>query len=176
MSSYAEWRIAYAKQAKADLQARERLLEHADLPDCQQLHFLQMACEKICKAYLCGQGIDLRALQSSHAYVAISLPLIARQQFARQSQQIQASRSWVIAAIRVLARKIELLAPAVRDGGAQPSNCEYPWESATGTVIAPVDHNFQLNLLYEAAGRHLIKVLYTACDDLMREEQDVARA
>ena len=51
------WRIAYAKQALADLHAREKLLEHSELPDCQQLHFLQMACEKLCKAYLCGQGV-----------------------------------------------------------------------------------------------------------------------
>jgi hypothetical protein len=35
MISYDEWRIAYAKQAAADLRAREKLLEHPDLPDCQ---------------------------------------------------------------------------------------------------------------------------------------------
>jgi len=68
MISYEEWRIAYAKQALADLLARERLLQHADVPDCQQLHFLQMACEKLCKAYLCGQGVDPETLRGSHAY------------------------------------------------------------------------------------------------------------
>jgi hypothetical protein len=49
VTSYHEWRVAYAKQALADLLARERLLEHSDVPECHQLHFLQMACEKLCK-------------------------------------------------------------------------------------------------------------------------------
>jgi hypothetical protein len=33
MISYDQWRIAYAKQALADLRAREKLLEHHSLPD-----------------------------------------------------------------------------------------------------------------------------------------------
>ncbi len=43
-SSYA-WSRAYARQAPADLEAREALLG-ARVPACQHLHFLQMACEK----------------------------------------------------------------------------------------------------------------------------------
>src|SRR6266850_6190379 len=113
MESYIEWRIAYAKQAKVDLQIRDELLRHLAIPDCQQLHFLQMACEKVCKAYLCGQGIDPKTLQSSHAYIAGPLPIIARQQFAMHSGHAKKDRSWMIHAIRKLARKIELLAPAV---------------------------------------------------------------
>jgi len=170
MTNYRDWRIAYAKQAMADLKARDRLLMHSDLPDCQQLHFLQMACEKVCKAYLCGQGTDPQTLQTSHAYISGPLPLIARQQFARQAQQGHADRSWMIAAIRALSRRIELLAPAVKGGGAYPANCEYPWQTNDGRIIAPMEYNFQLDLLHEKAGRHLLKVLYSACDDLMREE------
>src|SRR5690554_3120919 len=106
-----EWRIGYAKQALADLRARERLLEHSDLPDCQQLHFLQMACEKVCKAYLCGQGVDPETLRSSHAYISGPLPVIARQQFAQAGpKDAIIDRTWVLNAIRKLARKIELLA------------------------------------------------------------------
>src|SRR6266513_2554086 len=100
MESFAEWRVAYAKQAKVDLQTRNELLRLPAIPECQQLHFLQMACEKICKAYLCGQGTDPRTLQSSHAYIAGPLPVIARQQFALQSGHAQKGRSWMIGAIR----------------------------------------------------------------------------
>ncbi|CAA9380026.1 MAG: hypothetical protein AVDCRST_MAG64-584 [uncultured Phycisphaerae bacterium] len=165
-----EWRVAYAKQAKADLASREKLLAHADLPESQQLHFLQMACEKICKAYLCGRNTDPAALQTSHAYVATTLPIIARQQFALRSGHSPKSHSWMIGAVRKLARKIELLAPAVKGGGTYPANCEYPWVASDGTVKVPAEHNFELDLLHEAAGRHLLKVLYSAVDDLIRPE------
>src|SRR6185437_13516789 len=109
MISYHEWRVAYARQALADLRAREKLLKHPEMPDCQQLHFLQMACEKICKAYLCGQGVDPQTLRGSHAYISGPLPIIARQQFAQESRKVHADRTWVIRAIRSLARKIEQL-------------------------------------------------------------------
>jgi len=166
--SHHEWRIAYAKQALADLHARERLLEDPKLPECQQLHYLQMACEKLCKAHLCGQGTDLKALQKSHAYIAGPLPIIVRQQFAQQRHK---DSSWMLGAIRSLARKIELLAPAIEDAGRQPSNVEYPWAGPDGAIHTPCEHNFKLNLLHDEAGRHLLKVLYTAAEALTRSHQ-----
>src|SRR5262245_33040916 len=119
MATHGEGGVAYAKQAKADLLARERLLEHTDVADCQGLHFVQMACEKSCKADLCGAGADAEKLQSSHAYVAAVLPIIAREQFAQESQHREKDRTWVMRAIRKLARQIELLAPSVKGGGEQ---------------------------------------------------------
>lgn len=168
MISYDNWRVAYAKQALADLHARERLLQDPRMPDCQQLHFLQMACEKLCKAYLCGQGVGPETLRSSHAYVSGTLPIIARQQFAMQSRKAQADRTWVIRAIRVLARKIELLAPAVDYAGRYPANCEYPWVGPDGVLRVPAEYNFAIDLLHERAGRHLLKVLQTAAEELTR--------
>lgn len=168
MTPYDQWRVAYAKQALADLLAREKLLEHPDLPDCQQLHLLQMACEKLCKAYLCGQGVDPETLRTSHAYISGPLPIMARQQFTMESRKVHADRTWVIQALRVLARKIELLAPAVDNAGRQPANCEYPWAGPDGTVRLPAEYNFGLNLLHEKAGRLLLKVLYAAARELTR--------
>jgi hypothetical protein len=170
MISYDAWRVAYAKQALADLRAREQLLQNADIPDCQQLHFLQMACEKVCKAYLCGQGVNPELLQKSHAYISGPLPVIARQQFTQESGSVHTDRTWVIGAIRALARKIELLAPAVNDAGRQPANCEYPWEGPNGKIQAPCEYSFGFQLLYEKAGRHLLKVLYNAAEELNRQE------
>lgn len=168
MASTNDWRRAYAQQARIDLNAREALLGRPDIPACQQLHFLQMACEKTCKAYLCGRGADPASLQSSHAYIAATLPVIARQQFARQAGQRQQSRSWLIQHIRVLARQIELLAPAVDDAGRQPANCEYPWLDSAGVVRVPATHNFGINLQTSPGGRHLMKVLYDAVEDELR--------
>lgn len=168
MSAFHEWRVAYARQALADLRAREKLLQYADIPDCQQLHFLQMACEKLCKAHLCGQGIEPEALRGSHAFISGQLPLIVRYYLSQEGRKTQTGRTWIIPAIRILARKIELLAPAVDDAGRQPANCEYPWAGPDGKVRIPAEHNFGLDLLHEKAGRHLLKVLYTAVEDLIQ--------
>ena len=66
--------------------------------------------------------------------------------------------------------KIELLAPAVNDAGRQPANCEYPWAGPDGAIRVPAEYNFGLDLLHEKAGRHLLKVLYAAAEDLTRPE------
>ena len=167
MASHRDWRLAYARQARADLQGWRILAEARDLPSCEHLHLLQMACEKVCKAHLCGRGTDLADLQRSHAHIAKQLPAIAREQFALQGKQRLRDNTWMIDAIRRLARMIELLAPAVDDGGRHPANCEYPWIGPDASVIAPAEHNFGMDLLYEPGGRHLIKVLETAIRNLL---------
>jgi len=161
-----QWRIAYAKQARADLQAREVLARDVKVPACQHLHFLQMACEKICKAYLCGMGTDPGALQKSHAYISKPLPAIIREQLVRRRS---AQPRWVLEAIRALARRIELLAPSVDAAGTIPANCEYPWEGRSGMVHVPAEHNFAIDLSREPAGRHLLKALYSLLDELLPE-------
>jgi len=168
MADYSDWRVGYARQARADLLAREKLLQTPELPPCQQLHFLQMACEKICKAFLCGQGVNPETLRSSHAYISGPLPVIARQYFARRIRKSMGSKGWVLAAIAALARRIERLAPAVDEGGRHPANCEYPWIGSDGAVVAPADHNFGIDILYEPAGRQLLAIVYLAAEDLMR--------
>ena len=116
----------------ADLNAWEALAATA-LPDCQSLHFLQMACEKLAKARLCMTGADPKTLQSSHAYVAKQLPTIVLDELASEKAKPKVRRD-IVKHARRLAREIELLAPAVDAGGKRPDNCEYPWEDATGRV------------------------------------------
>jgi len=164
MATLEDWRIAYAKQGRADLLAREQLVKNTSIPQCQHLHFVQMACEKICKAYLCGQGSDPGDLRKSHGYISGPLPTIARQVFARTRN---ADSLWVLSAIRELARRIELLAPAVDHAGTHPANCEYPWERADGSIAVPAEHNFNIDLAREPAGRHLLKVLQIAVEELV---------
>ena len=72
-----EWGRAFAAQARADLGAYFRLAA-TDLPECQKLHFLQMACETLAKAYLCHNGSDPSDVQKSHAYAASVLPPLLR--------------------------------------------------------------------------------------------------
>ena len=160
------WSSAFARQARADLTAFHALREGSGLPDCQALNFLQMACEKVAKAYLCGAGADPGAIQSSHAYIAKTLPVIAAEQAADYPRPRRRHRS-ADRALRQLAREIELLSPAVDDGGRRPDNCEYPWEDAAGVVLVPAERSFpNLDLLQGPAGRDLLKVLETAIHEL----------
>ena len=80
MATPAEWSRGYARQAQSDLDQFETLETAGSAPACHKLQFLQMSCEKLVKAYLCGAGTDPAALQTSHAYVAGTLPVVLRQQ------------------------------------------------------------------------------------------------
>lgn len=164
------WAFAYAIQARSDLEARETLLRNDKLPECHQLHFLQMACEKLCKAHLIAGGADARELQKSHAYVAKQLPIIVRLLLAREAGRLPRD-TWIISAIRVLARRIELLAPSVDHGGRVPANSEYPWERPDGQIVAPARHNFEFSLLRHKAGITLLKVLRVAIDELLQPDK-----
>lgn len=159
------WPLAYAKQARSDLIARDHLLQYADLPQCHQLHFLQMACEKLCKAHLCGSGTDPEVLRRSHAFIARILPVIIRQHLTAQRQS---NSDWLYKASKRYALQIERLAPAVTGGGTVPSNCEYPWIGPNNEIIVPTEHNFQLDFLRQRGGRTLLKIIWTVADDLIR--------
>lgn len=167
MATTVEWRLAYAAQAHADLQARDVLLQFPQLPACHQLHYLQMACEKICKAYLCGTGARSEVLRRSHAHVQRPLFEIARRQLMRGRNQ-QSRRA--LEAIKKLARRIELLAPSVDDDGAVPSNCEYPWVDAGGRLQVPARFDFGIDLLTDSVGPLLLNVLRRAADELRLAE------
>jgi hypothetical protein len=162
-----EWARGYVKQAKSDFEVYVRLKSSNGMPECQSLHFLQMACENLCKAYLCGNAVDPEVLRKSHASIAHPLPVIARQQYARLSRVSLKSYSRPLTIIRHLAREIELLHPSVTDGGIRPDNCEYPWEDSKGVQV-PVEYTFpRLNLLREPFGRLLLKLIPAAINDLL---------
>jgi len=71
-----------------------------------------------------------------------------------------------VPAIRSLARKIELLSPAVDDGGNRPANCEYPWMDATGRVVVPAEYDVKIDLHRDTAGRRLLKIIHSAVAEL----------
>lgn len=160
------WVQAYARQAQADLDARETLAADPTLSPCHALQCLQMAAEKLCKASMIAAGSDPADMQRSHAYVAKHLPTIVRHYMSRDAGRLS-RENWIVEAIRPLARKIELLAPAVKGGGRSPENCEYPWVGADGiSVIAPADHRFDFSILFEKSGITLLKIMRQAAIDL----------
>jgi hypothetical protein len=161
------WVQAFARQAASDLDAREVLVADSSLPPCHALHFLQMACEKLCKASMISAGSDPLEIQRSHAFIAKHLPTIVRLYMSREAGSLPRD-NWIVDAIRPLARKIELLNPAVRDGGRSPQNCEYPWVLPNGSITAPADHRFEFSILFEKAGVALLKIVRQAAIDLQK--------
>jgi hypothetical protein len=133
------WASAYARQALSDLATRE-LLASTGAHKCHRLHFLQMAAEKVCKAYLASRN-GHENVRKTHAYVEKNLPLIARMTYTNLNDENQI-HEWQISAIRRISREIELLAPACDDGGTRQDNSEYPWLDGGGKVTVPCEYNF----------------------------------
>lgn len=134
-----QWSEAFYRQAKGDWEIYEALGRgryHA----CFRLHFLQMASEKLAKAYrFRDPEVKEKALLTKHVgletWICVYFSVRWVDKF-RSDQQ----RDSVKADIRRTAREVERLAPAV-DKENTPSNVEYPWDGS-GRVVAPVDHSF----------------------------------
>jgi hypothetical protein len=167
MATEAEWVAGFARQADADFKTFEEI-QPLPFPECHKLQFLQMACEKLVKAHLIGHGTDPSALQTSHAYVANTLPVVLRQQ-ALSVNFTGAKAREVLRRARLLAQEIDVLAPAVKRGGHRPDNCEYPWEDNGGTLHVPLDWSFHPSqLIVIPAGRTILKLIRGSIDRLMQ--------
>ena len=107
LANDADWARGYAKQALSDPNARE-ILVSSGTDKCHRLHFLQMAAEKACKAFLTAKN-GHEHLRKTHAYVARVLPILARQFYAVENAGNPIT-DWELSQIRSLAREIEVLA------------------------------------------------------------------
>lgn len=168
MATNAEWAVGYARQAEADFTTWNRLQGERAIPQCHKLQLLQMACEKLVKAHLIQGGVDPSALQTSHAFVAGTLPVVLRQQM-MLSGVGKENMMWNLEHARLLAPEIEMLAPAVKRGGSRPDNCEYPWEDARGDLHIPIEWRFKPSeLLLAKAARTFLKLVFDAIQRLQR--------
>jgi hypothetical protein len=173
MSEPADWARAYVRQADIDFRAWELYEKHpgAVAAECHRFLFLQMACEKLCKAHLIRGGTPPENLQTSHGYVANPLPVIIQEQMRRMRRNLHGMRG-VLMQIRNPANEIEVPNPAMRRDGQRPDNCEYPWE-AGDDVISPLDWTFTPSRLVAApAGRTFIKLLKGVIDRILDELED----
>jgi len=156
-----EWARAYAKQAMSDLEAREILVSGC-AQKCHRLHFLQMAAEKVCKAYLTiANGHE--CVKKKHTYVKRNLPIIARQFYSFLNNKNSISK-WEISEIRRLSNEIEVLAPACDHANYRQDNSEYPWIDGKGNIKIPCEHNFPYINDSSRSIIRLIKLIRTASE------------
>lgn len=162
------WACGYAKQSQSDF-AIYQLLESQGVQKCHRLHFLQMACEKIAKAYrFRDTATSEEKLNTEHVAFSQFMGSYLASDHMKKRYRIHAKElPKIMKHARSLARAIEKLAPAV-DRERSPANAEYPWQAGDQIVI-PCEYNFpDLELLTSPQGRSFLKMVKTAIDDFER--------
>lgn len=129
-----------------------------------------MAAEKACKAYLTVRN-SRENVKKSHAYVARTLPIIARK-FYGGSRIFE----WEIRQIQRLAREIQALAPACDGGDVREDNAEYPWEDSQGKVQIPCEYKFARIDDKDRTLVLLIRLIRTAAESYAEEQSTQAGA
>jgi len=156
------WSEAFFTQAKSDWKVYEHLAE-SDFPACHALHYLQMATEKLAKAYLLADVNEIEDVRSTHRAFTRFLQLIARSK--RLEKEMRMTGRQLLAYVQQslpLAYEVKSLAPSLALGGSNP---EYPWEAPTKAILTPATHEFAIKqVLREPRGRNLIKLIRTALE------------
>jgi hypothetical protein len=118
---------AFYRQAASDWQVYKLLAAAEGLPRCHALHYLQMACEKLAKAYrLRDTTADVDAIASKHTGFAKFISAFLRSPALMEEHEGQLARHQAVCASSAkFAREIEKLAPAV-GRVTSPENAEYP--------------------------------------------------
>jgi hypothetical protein len=154
------WSDAFLTQAGADWQIFEHLYD-SDFPECHALHYLQMATEKLAKAYLLAGPTDIETVGSTHRALIRFLQDISRNRGLQEEMVMTAAQLRAhVKQLLPLAFEIEKLAPKLAAGGPNP---EYPWEAPKGTFCVPATYEFSISqLLLEPRGHHLIRLIKIA--------------
>ena len=135
------WHEAYPAQARSDY-AMFRSLGMQNANHCHQLHYLQMASEKMAKAMLTAPGDDKPAPSSHVMFVRMLQVLKGRPEVRRQLgySDVKVFKAYIDSLLD-LATRIEQLSPD--QAGLTRPNAEYPWEDQSSRqVLAPVEYSF----------------------------------
>ena len=161
------WAEAYLEQARTDWRMW-RLIRNQKLPDCHALHYLQMTCEKLGKAFLiAGRSITSDQARNSHVAFKRFLQVASRNPALQRLLEMSASQFRAhVHKLLPIADAIERLAPALSHDGP---NTEYPWESPNRQIHAPVRYDLPILLdLREPTGMNLQKIIDLVQDQFYR--------
>lgn len=156
---------AFIAQARSDWALWGLLAGRKDVPVCHELHYLQMACEKLAKAYRLRDTVSpVEELVSRHTGFAKFLVPFCITVLKDEYRSKDAQFRGILSRTRAIAREIEKLAPAI-DCLAVPENAEYPWER-DNQVTAPCTYGFPaLQLLRQPGGRMFLNLIERALGD-----------
>ncbi len=155
---------AYARQSQSDFKIYQEVLQ--DVEECHRLHFLQMACEKIAKAYRLRDTPNFpeENLYSHVFFSRFILSLLTSPQIKDRYRSRDAKLKQMVRDGQRLARQIEKLAPAV-DREQTPANVEYPWVEGN-SVFTPCSYKYgNLSLLTQQNAHEFLRLVTTAIED-----------
>ncbi len=166
-----EWSRAFALQGQSDLDAYEYLDRNKDLPVCHKLHYLQMAAEKLAKAYELTQIKTEKSLNDlTKRHTGAPIGKFVKSYFkqrrgpalekAGKSDQLQT----IAAKLEGLANEIEKHQPAV-DKEKSPQNVEYPWSDGI-RILVPSEQPFFVQDFDKNIWNELLETLRAASEDL----------
>ena len=133
------WKEAFLKQAKDDFEVFYEFYK-LEKPACRQLHYLQMATEKLAKAY--RSSIYAAPPKTSHkAFSQFLQSIKALPDFQRKLgyQNKNSTYYAYIDSLLPIAQHIEDLAPEGKK--LNKPNPEYPWRQGK-LIKAPIEYNF----------------------------------
>ena len=136
-----------------------QLIHNHEAPDCHALHYLQMTCEKLGKAFLiAGGAISPQQAQSSHVAFKRFLQMASRNHVLRNLLKMSAAQFKAhVNQLLPNAEAVERLTPALAHDGP---NVEYPWESPDRQIHIPVHYVFSVaRELRRPAGANLLKLV-----------------
>lgn len=157
------------EQARSDMHVLD-LLRRNGCEQCHQLHYLQMATEKLTKAYLWRDGNPPEKSHAGFVNFLRGLGLVENQRrnilaSALKFRDFDQLCRWIKIAIP-LAYELERLAPALANHGPNP---EYPWPHES-PVESPANYEFNLwrRLLGTSTGREFLSIVELAIDRFPR--------
>jgi hypothetical protein len=141
MTDRQNWQAAFLNQARVDWAAYQKT-RLGTWPECHQLLFLQMASEKLGKAVLIAGPSNLETITQSHAAFVMFMRFAGNNHKLQKMLGLKKSQQRAqFKSLLPLAHEIELLAPALAQGGPNP---EYPWQNTSGDIFAPTNYPFPL--------------------------------
>ena len=153
------------EQAKSD-QAAFVCLRRAGVHECHMLHYLQMAAEKISKAYLWRSGSPpprshVGLMRFMRALLGRRRAELSRVVKVFEFQRPKDMDAW-LSQVMPLAYALQNLAPAEANDGPNP---EYPWPHEAPTHC-PASYSFELwtKLRDQTQGRSLLRFIERAIE------------
>ena len=135
------WRAAFIMQARHEY-AVYRQLSQQGASFCDQLHYLQMATEKLARGYLANPS-DRQPPAFTHAGIVRMLQHLKSDHAVRHRLGYSSGRAFrnYLDSLLGTALRVQSLVPAVA-GSTQP-NPEYPWlDKATNVIQVPSRFDF----------------------------------
>lgn len=175
------WAAAYAQQSRSDFAVYEIFTNQelakqcpplGQIEQCHSLHYLQMACEKIAKAYrFRDTDTPIEKFLTSHTAFSKFMEAFTTTPAVKTLYKNNEGAFQNVRRIaRLLSREIELLAPAL-GGEDKPYNAEYPWAYMM-QIIIPCNYSFpSVKMLEEPVGNDFLKIVKIAITNFDKAEK-----